>query len=480
MLRERAKLIVQAHKIWDICLTAAAFIVAYFIKKYMLPMPFHGLTTTPNYYIILLLVIIIWYATFSLFNLYVSYRKRIFLHIFWDMVKAVSTAILFLILCMYIFKITDVSRIMMGLFFFLNIGLLALSKGIVYKVLSQYRNKGFNFRNIIIVGSKERAKDIIDAIGDRLSSGYRVMGCLEINDAAIGEEVKNGIKVIGIIDHLGKILREKVVDELIFAMSLKKIQNASQYIATAEEMGIQTRIIPDWQIYKLMYKPEIASIRFEEFLGIPTMALSTTPTRPAELLIKSAFDYACSGIVLILLSPVFLVISLIIKLSSKGPVFYKQERSGVNGRKFMVYKFRTMVADAEARRHELDELNEADGPVFKINKDPRIIPYIGTFMRKTSVDELPQLINVFKGEMSVVGPRPPIPAEVEKYDLWQRRRLSMKPGLTCLWQITPNRNEINFEEWMKMDLKYIDEWSLWLDFKILLKTAWVIFIGAGR
>ena len=146
----------------------------------------------------------------------------------------------------------------------------------------------------------------------------------------------------------------------------------------------------------------------------------------------------------------------------------------------MLYKFRTMVADAEARRHKLDELNEADGPVFKINKDPRIIPYIGTFMRKTSVDELPQLINVFKGEMSVVGPRPPIPAEVEKYEVWQRRRLSLKPGLTCIWQITPNRNEVSFEEWMKMDLKYIDEWSLWLDFKILLKTAWVIFLGAGR
>lgn len=146
----------------------------------------------------------------------------------------------------------------------------------------------------------------------------------------------------------------------------------------------------------------------------------------------------------------------------------------------MVYKFRAMVADAEARRQELEALDEADGPVFKIKKDPRIIPFVGTLLRKASLDELPQLINILKGEMSLVGPRPPIPAEVEKYDIWQRRRLSMKPGLTCLWQITPNRNEVGFEEWMKMDLEYIDNWSLGLDLKIFLKTAQAVLMGAGR
>jgi len=156
------------------------------------------------------------------------------------------------------------------------------------------------------------------------------------------------------------------------------------------------------------------------------------------------------------------------------------ERCCLNGRRFMVYKFRTMVADAEKRFNEVKALNEADGPVFKIKKDPRIIPYIGALLRKSSLDELPQLINVLKGEMSLVGPRPPIPAEVEKYDVWQRRRLSMKPGLTCLWQTKPGRNEERFEEWMNLDLSYIDNWSLGLDFKILLKTIPVILKGAGR
>jgi lipopolysaccharide/colanic/teichoic acid biosynthesis glycosyltransferase len=169
-----------------------------------------------------------------------------------------------------------------------------------------------------------------------------------------------------------------------------------------------------------------------------------------------------------------------LKLFSPGPILFTQVRCGLNGRKFRVYKFRTMGIDAETKRNEVEHMNETDGPVFKINKDPRIIPYLGTFLRKTGLDELPQLINVLKGEMSLVGPRPPIPSEVAQYDLWQRRRLSMKPGMTCLWQTARNRNEVPFEQWMNLDLKYIDNWSLKLDFVILLKTIGVVLSGQGR
>nr|MDA3915415.1 sugar transferase [Deltaproteobacteria bacterium] len=157
-----------------------------------------------------------------------------------------------------------------------------------------------------------------------------------------------------------------------------------------------------------------------------------------------------------------------------------QDRLGQNGRHFMLYKFRTMYEDADERLKELEEMNEADGPVFKIKDDPRIIPYIGSFLRKSSLDELPQLFNVLRSEMSIVGPRPPIPKEVDEYSVWHRRRLSMKPGMTCLWQIAPRRNELSFEEWMKLDLKYIDNWSLFNDFKILVLTAKAVLTGAGR
>lgn len=266
----------------DICLTASAFIAAYFIKRLLLPESFRGLSVAPNYYIVLLMVIIIWYVSFGLFDVYASYRKQTFGRIFRDMAKAVSIGMLFMVLCMYIFKMTDVSRIMLGIFFLLNIGLLTVSKGIAYATLARYRQKGFNFRNILIVGSRQRAMDVIDAIGDRLGSGYSVLGCLGIDEAEIGKQVKNGIQVIGKIDHLEKILLDQVVDELIFAIPLKQIEDAHKYIALAEEVGVSVRIIPDWQIHKLMYRPDIASIRFEEFLGIPTLTMTTTPIKQGD------------------------------------------------------------------------------------------------------------------------------------------------------------------------------------------------------
>jgi exopolysaccharide biosynthesis polyprenyl glycosylphosphotransferase len=381
------------------------------------------------------------------------------------MFTAVSTGMLVMALCMFSFKITDVSRSMMGIFFLLNIGLLTLSKWTIYWTFSHYRSKGFNLRNILIVGSRDRARDVINAIEKSSSAGYRILGCLEVNGNIDGTQVQNGIRIIGTINRLDEILAERVVDE---------------YISLAEKVGVAVRIVPDWQIHRLMYRPEVARIAFEDFLGVPTMALTTTPPMQAALLFKSAFDYLFAGTALILSLPLFLLISIAIKLFSPGPVFFEQERSGLNGRKFMLYKFRTMVPNAELLRQELEALNEADGPVFKIKKDPRIIPFVGVLLRKTSLDELPQLINVLKGEMSLIGPRPPIPAEVGEYEIWQRRRLSMKPGVTGLWQCAPRRNEISFKDWMNMDLSYIDNWSLWLDFKILFRTFKVVVAGAGR
>jgi lipopolysaccharide/colanic/teichoic acid biosynthesis glycosyltransferase len=263
-------------------------------------------------------------------------------------------------------------------------------------------------------------------------------------------------------------------------MPLKMIKDVEKYISIAEDVGVAVQILPQWHIRQLGYTPNIGLLHFETFLGIPTMALTSTPKDDVNLLVKSFLDYLFAGVAMILCLPLFIVVSIAIKLCSKGPILYRQERLGLYGRKFILYKFRTMVNSTQEKREELNDMNEADGPVFKIKKDPRIIPFIGIFLRKTSMDELPQLINVLKGEMSIVGPRPPIPSEVGKYDNWQRRRLSMKPGLTCLWQIMPCRNDVCFDEWMNLDLKYIDNWSLGLDFKILLRTPWALLMGEGR
>ena len=210
---------------------------------------------------------------------------------------------------------------------------------------------------------------------------------------------------------------------------------------------------------------------------MPLLTFSTTPYSQLQLMLKRGLDVLPSAVLLVLGLPVVSLIALMVKISSGGGVLFRQTRCGLNGRSFTLYKFRTMVADAEERRRDLEHLNEMNGPVFKLRSDPRVT-WLGRFLRKFSLDELPQLWNVLRGDMSLVGPRPPIPEEVAQYQRWQRRRLAMKPGLTCLWQIS-GRNQIDFDRWMELDLEYIDSWSPMLDFEILLKTIPVVLSGRG-
>jgi exopolysaccharide biosynthesis polyprenyl glycosylphosphotransferase len=480
MLKEQSKIIVNSHIILDIILIAVSFPVALYIKTNLLPEPYRGLHPAPSYQTIFLLIIIIWYFSLKFFSVYASFRTQSYYQIAWKVVKASAAAMAMLSFAMYGLKIAYVSRLMIGIFFVLNLSLLLLTKGIVYAALSQFRRNGFNFRNLLIVGGRKRAVDVIKAVIDHMGAGYRIVGGISLDHNEVGKEIVGGIRYIDTIDRLKSILVHQVVDEIIFALPLTLVKDVGKHIATAEELGVSVRILPDWQMHQQVYKPTNARVQIEDFLNLPTIHLTTTPSDNVEFLAKIVLDYLGALFLSIALLPFFPIIAILIKLFSRGPIFFKQERCGLNGRKITVYKFRTMASDAEDRRDELENFNELDGPVFKIKKDPRIIPFLGTFLRKIGLDELPQLLNVFKGEMSLVGPRPPIPEEVEKYDFWQRRRLSMKPGITCLWQCTQNRNDVCFHDWMNMDLQYIDNWSLMLDFKILLKTAVVVLTGQGR
>lgn len=480
MFSPRQAAIIRAQKLADLLVTIASFIGAYFLKKYIIPEPFRGLPQTPNYYVILLMIVIIWYVLIDSMGDELTYRPRSFYRAIWQVVKLSGTGMLVLGTALFVFKIPYISRILIGVFFSLNIFLLSLRRLIGQRWLDYYRKKGFLVRNVLLVGSRERAKTVLDAVGKDSEGLYKVMGCLDTDSSRLGLEVGDGVRVIGRLEDLPNILREQIVDVIVFAMPLSKIENAGYYMSFAEEVGVEVRIMPDWQIHALMYRPRVASIQVESFVDIPVLSLVTTPRNQGALLAKNALDYVVASLALIVLSPVMAVISAAIYISSKGPVLFEQERCGLNGRRFMLYKFRTMVPQAERRRKELQNLNEADGPVFKIRNDPRIIPYVGTFLRKTSLDELPQLINVLKGEMSLVGPRPPVPAEVSQYEDSWRRRLSMKPGLTCLWQSSPLRNDMRFDDWMRLDLEYIDKWSFWLDLRIMLRTATVVLCGQGR
>jgi exopolysaccharide biosynthesis polyprenyl glycosylphosphotransferase len=221
----------------------------------------------------------------------------------------------------------------------------------------------------------------------------------------------------------------------------------------------------------------ISKVHLERVHEISLLTFSTTPESEDLLLLKRVVDFVMALVFLVALSPLFLILAFLIKLTSRGPALYRQTRCGLGGRKFTVYKFRSMRADADLLRDELAALNEMDGPVFKIKNDPRCTA-VGSLMRKFSLDELPQLMNILKGDMAFVGPRPPLPEEVEKYERWQRRRLRMQPGLTCLWALE-GRNKLNFKRWMELDLEYIDNWSPSLDWKIILKTIPVVLLGRG-
>jgi len=472
--------VLDMQKLIDLLITVFSFSAAWVVRKFFISGSFDQLAEEPNYKIILLIIIIAWFISFKWMGMYMSYREQPFWQFFTTILKSCFFGMILVSITIYFFRIQAISRLLMGIFLIFNITFMTLAKFIILKILEKVRTDELNVKKILIVGSKKRAKQVIEVVEKHNATGYMILGCFGVDKEQLGLPVFNEHKVIGLVEDLEMYLRDNVVDELIFAMSLKRLKQGDRYLAFAESMGIKVRIVPDWELHYLMFSPNIAAVSFEEFLGVQTMALQSTPQNEGMMLIKHVSDFLGALILIIILLPVLASIGIAIKIFSRGPVLYTQERLGMNGRRFLVYKFRTMVKDADERLKELEEMNEADGPAFKIKNDPRIIPFIGTFLRKTSLDELPQLFNVLKTEMSLVGPRPPIPKEVDEYSVWQRRRLSMRPGMTCLWQIAPRRNELSFEDWIKLDLKYIDNWSLLNDLKILVLTAKAVLTGAGR
>jgi exopolysaccharide biosynthesis polyprenyl glycosylphosphotransferase len=479
MLRQQNGLLQAFHQTIDFLIIAMCFYGAYHTKM-AFPNGLGGLTSGYNYNFILLIALVSYHLSLRLFGVYTQYRKLTIRQVVFRVFKGVMTGTAGIIFLCYMMHVEAVSRLLIGIFSVYSFIGLALFKVSLYKMLARGRYKNFNTRHILVIGSRQRALDFMKVVLRRRETGYRITGCLETCDQKelVGNRVLSHVKIIGTLNNFKEILKQNTIDEVVFGIPLKKIENVHEYIYYAELMGKNVRVLPDFQINKIQYFPQTATAEIEDFLGMTTLALSSVPKNTNGLLLKAFIDYAGAGIGVVLLSPVFLLIALVIKCTSKGPVLFSQERSGLNGRHFSVHKFRTMVVNAEELKATLMDVNEVDGPVFKIKKDPRITG-IGAFLRKTSLDELPQLFNVLKGEMSLVGPRPPLPAEVEQYKLWQRRRLSMKPGLTCIWQVS-GRNDVSFEQWMNMDLEYIDNWSFGLDVKLLLLTVKEVTVGGGR
>ncbi len=492
MIKEQNKIFKKVQLLADLFLVTVAFVIGYFLRIkapnfYPLNlldefMRNEGLASI-GYYVIYIgllpVLLIIWGSLLSYFGMYKSAG-----------VTKISEALLiifkttlfgFILFGSYVFILrmqTDISRLFIGFTFTAAAILLSIEKIMlvyIFKVLSK-RNTSFQsalivFRSILIVGTNRRAKNFMNLIDRNPDWGIRIVSIVDITPDKKGEKI-SGHEVIGSLDDIPNIINENIIDEVVFIVPrswLNKIEDAMLY---CENAGLKVNLAVN------LFELKFSQAKQTDLQGFPLLTFESTSAKLGHLFIKRLFDFVSSGVGLIILAPLFLVIAILIKITSKGPIFFKQERYTLYGRKFIFYKFRTMVINAEEKLKDLLKYNEMVGPIFKMTDDPRITK-VGKRLRKFSLDELPQLWNVLKGDMSLVGPRPPLPQEVVKYDAWQRRRLSMRPGITCLWQ-TGGRNQISdFNDWMKLDLDYIDNWSLLLDVKILFKTIPVVFFGIG-
>jgi len=434
--------------------------------------------------------LLIWILTGLAAGIYREIREEDWRSLLWDPFKVNVIATLILMAFTVAVKDEHVSRLLITIF---CVTVLAAMIGLrlVARQFGPHLRAVFgDVRHLLVVGRTAEALEIAREIEGNQSRGVKLAG-FALPGAAPSNSAKgaqpfpiqkenwvtsdeSGLSSrypLYALSDIAELLRARVIDEVIFAVSREELEGLEETFLLCEEEGVKTRVLVSF------FPHVISRVYLERLRDMPLLTFSTTPENELLLLAKRAVDLAMALALTVLLSPVLLILALAIRLTSRGPILYRQTRCGLGGRKFTLYKFRSMRADAESQRRELLALNELDGPVFKIRDDPRCTP-AGRWMRRFSLDELPQLVNIIKGDMSFVGPRPPLPEEVADYERWQRRRLRMQPGLTCLWALE-GRNKLNFRRWMELDLEYIDTWSPALDWKILLKTIPVVLLGRG-
>jgi exopolysaccharide biosynthesis polyprenyl glycosylphosphotransferase len=412
----------------------------------------------------LIVYTILWVALLTLNGLYRPRSRWSLLTEATDIARATAAMALISLSVLFWFKLPDVSRVFLILLFPVQASATVGTRALMRRWFEWRRRRGRNLRHVLVLGGGPRGQAFAAKLEEHRPLGLRVMGFLD-DDPAFSPPAR--WPYLGRLDRLEAILHGDVVDEVAVCLPFTQWNLIDAIAQLCEEEGKIVRVPMD-----VLERP-FAIGHVEELDGTPVYSLVSGPDRVLALAIKRFVDLAVSGLLLLLLSPVLAAISLAIRTRDGGSILFRQTRLGLHGRPFEVLKFRTMVPDAEARYPEVVGLS--DPRAFKVTNDPRVTR-TGAFLRRTSLDELPQLWNVLRGEMSLVGPRPAPPREVEEYDVWHRRRLSMKPGITGLWQVTARRED-DFENRATLDLSYIDRWSLWLDLKILLRTIPAAFDG---
>ncbi|MBI3668286.1 MAG: sugar transferase [Acidobacteria bacterium] len=414
-----------------------------------------------------------WHFIFAMLGLYQSKRLGDRKSEVKDVIRATLWGTLLITFAALLFRIRMITPLFLVVFWVGSSSITIACRLALRYFLGWVRTHGRNLRQIVIVGTNSRAVRFARTIEGKPDLGYRFVGFVDESWAGSEDFRKTGYSVVSDLEHFPHFLREGVIDEVALALPMKSFYAQASRIATlCEEQGVVIRFLSN------IFDLRGVQAKGNEFDAETVVTAYMHPFEGWPMVIKRVLDVVTSLAGLVLLAPVFLVTAVLVKWGSPGPVFFAQERVGLNKRRFRMYKFRTMAVDAEQKRAELEDRNEVGGPVFKIMDDPRVT-LVGKFLRKTSIDELPQLFNVVKGDMSLVGPRPLPVRDYLGFDQdWQRRRFSVRPGITCLWQVN-GRSTVPFEHWMGLDMQYIDQWSLWLDLKILAKTIPAVLRGTG-
>jgi len=445
---------------------AACFVLAYFGIRIAIHHahgdPWESLWPLASAEVVLIAVALAcWQQLLDMRGLHSSRRLEQAVSELWDIAVVVSLQTCFVSTGALLLGVIEVAN---GAF---AVGLWALmlsfsvgSRLLMRVVLRVLRSQGRNLRFALVIGSGPRAQRLAATLTAGRGSGYRLIGCVDDTEPPVG----GCMKWLGPIGGLPRVLSDNVVDEVFVALPVRSgYSSIESVVQWCEEQGVAVTMPADF------IPVRFARMRISQLEQRVLLRLSSVPEESWQLVAKRLIDVFASVILVAALLPAFLAIVVVIRATSPGPAVFRQTRIGLNKRPFTLYKFRTMVMNAERTQSQFEAFNESSGPVFKMREDPRVTPF-GRWLRRTSLDELPQLFNVIQGNMSLVGPRPLPVCDVQGFNEdWQRRRFSVLPGITCLWQMS-GRSNISFERWMEMDLEYIDQWSLWLDFSILMKT----------
>ncbi len=453
----------------DILLVALAFEGAYW-SRLSLPFLRHSFYfTTEKKALVLGLCVLSWVLSGYWLDVYQNLgigKPRIILR---DLLRQCGYAAVALIFSEYLVR-ADLSRPFIAFFTLYTVTLLMIFRLAARRLVGLIRREFGALRYVLVVGIGERGQRLARDLESAADSGVRLKCFISVEPSSPARILLTASYPVYPLAQLPLLLRQEVVDEVLFAVDSHILQSLEEVFLQCDEEGVRTRVAVD-------FFPHVNSDMYLERLGnTPLLTFNATPDDEIRLFMKRVIDVGIAVFALILLSPLFLLIAILVRLTSPGPSVFRQERCGLNGRRFTFYKFRSMVQDAEARKAEVLHMSHR-ATATKVHNDPRLTS-IGSFLRRFSLDELPQLVNILKGDMSLVGPRPAIPEEVAQYAVWQRRRLRMRPGLTCIWALN-GRDAVDFETWMKMDMQYIDNWSLVLDWKIIFRTIPQVVLGKG-